>query len=81
MDAVEVLVGSGVTDGLRVREGAGVRVGLWVVDAEGIGVYVEAALGTDSTVQATRESTRPMRSKAFFIVAFGIYRRQMAFSR
>ena len=81
MDAVEVSVGSGVMDGLRVREGAGVRVGLWVVEGEGIGVYVEAALGTDSTVQAMRESIRPMKRKAFFIFAFAIHRRRMAFSR
>jgi hypothetical protein len=81
MDAVGVSVGSGVMDGLRVREGPGDRVGLWVVEGEGIGIGVEAALGTDSTVQAARESTRPMRRKAFFIVAFAVHRLRTDFSR
>jgi hypothetical protein len=67
MDAVGVSVGSGVMDGLGVSEGVGVRVGLCVLEGEGVGVPLGAALGSDCTAQATRESTRPMKSNAFII--------------
>ena len=63
---VGVLVGTGVVDGLGVSDSVG-----WAVhDGDGVGVPLRAVNGADSATQATRGSTRPARSNAFFIATF-----------